>query len=595
MSTLRTWSVSLAAGLAISSLASPLTAQVFDAPQSPREDFVVYQELDGTIVAIDANSTQAFNTWSEYAASSFFIEHNARCSATTQPLYQGLIGSASTSDCSSNQTNADAQYAPGPLYRIPVVVHIFMNTSGAGAITDQMVQSQIDVLNEDFLAIPGTNGGPGNDSQIEFFLATTDPQGNPTSGITRHTNNDWYNDNGDYWNSVGWDTNEYLNIYTNTAAGNLGYAYVPSGGGVVGHPQEGVRVLWSAFGRNAPIGPPYNLGRTTTHEVGHYLGLYHTFQGGCQGGPCHKRGDLICDTNKESQPNYDSCSRSTCNSPDPTTNYMDYSDDICMNEFTSDQLRRMRCTIEAFRTDLPEVTDTLPGQATNPSPSDGASSVSTGTSLSWNAGTGATSNDVYFGTNSTPGAGDFQGNQAGTSFSPGTLAEGTTYYWRIDSVNGTGTTTGAVWSFSTASGGGTGNTLFSDDFESGGLSAGGWTTSNSNSKAAGGAAFSGSWGAELKRTTSIERAISTAGATNVRLSYDCRTIRLDGGEFLAVEWYDGSSWNLVQSTSSTSWANQDASLPSGADNNASFRIRFSLNANRNNEKAYLDNVSVEAD
>ena len=106
-------------------------------------------------------------------------------------------------------------------------------------------------------------------------------------------------------------------------------------------------MLWSSIGLNAPIGPPYNLGRTTTHEVGHYLGLYHTFDGGCApASGCNTNGDLICDTNPESSPNFSPCNRSTCGSPDPTNNYMDYSDDICMTEFTEEQARRMRCTLE---------------------------------------------------------------------------------------------------------------------------------------------------------------------------------------------------------------------------------------------------------
>jgi hypothetical protein len=90
-----------------------------------------------------------------------------------------------------------------------------------------------------------------------------------------------------------------------------------------------------------------------------------------------------------------------------------------------------------------------PGQATSPIPADGASGLGVETDLSWSAGTAATSHDVYFGTNSVLNGGTFQGNQGGTSFDPGTLANATTYYWRIDEVNGEGTTTGLVWSFNT--------------------------------------------------------------------------------------------------------------------------------------------------
>jgi hypothetical protein len=87
-----------------------------------------------------------------------------------------------------------------------------------------------------------------------------------------------------------------------------------------------------------------------------------------------------------------------------------------------------------------------PSQATNPSPADSATDVAVSADLSWTAGSGSTSSDVYFGTTSP---GTFQGNQTATTFDPGTMANGTTYYWRIDEVNASGTTTGVVWSFTT--------------------------------------------------------------------------------------------------------------------------------------------------
>ncbi len=96
----------------------------------------------------------------------------------------------------------------------------------------------------------------------------------------------------------------------------------------------------------------------------------------------------------------------------------------------------------------------LPGQASNPSPGNGATGVSINADLSWSAGSDATSHDVYFGQDSTPDSGEFQGNQGGTTFNLGTLANDATYYWRIDSVNAAGTTTGTVWSFTTESAGG---------------------------------------------------------------------------------------------------------------------------------------------
>jgi endo-1,4-beta-xylanase len=91
---------------------------------------------------------------------------------------------------------------------------------------------------------------------------------------------------------------------------------------------------------------------------------------------------------------------------------------------------------------------TLPGQASSPTPANGATSVGTTTDLSWTAGSGATSHDVYFGTTSP---GTYRGNQATTTYDTGTMAGNTTYYWRIDEKNGSGTTTGNIWSFTTAS------------------------------------------------------------------------------------------------------------------------------------------------
>ena len=481
--------------LALPLLAGHATSQLSAGSASGQGDIAqlikparVVQTPDGAILATDTSGTYVFPNWADYALSDFFKNNGMRC-GTPPNLPDGTL-EAGTGDCSSSFTNPAASYDPssGASYRIPVVVHILQANSGLGAISDALVNSQIDILNEDFSALAGSNGASGYNAEIEFFLADTDPNGNPTTGITRSTKTKWYNDSGAYWNNLAWDTTRYLNIYTNTASGNLGYAFVPSGGGVVGNIADRVVILWSSFGLNAPIGPPYNLGRTTTHEVGHYLGLYHTFDGGCTSvSGCNSNGDLICDTNPEASPMFSgACSRTTCGSPDPTDNYMDYSDDACMGRFTVEQVRRMRCTLENFRVDLPDGGGTggptLPGQAGSPSPGNGASGVSTSTGLGWSAGSGATSYDVYFGTDSTPDAGEFQGSQGGTSFSPGSLANSTTYYWRVDSVNSAGTTTGNTWSFTTATGGGGGLSLSVDGYKVKGK----WTTDLTWSGATGG-------------------------------------------------------------------------------------------------------------
>lgn len=325
-----------------------------------REFIRVVETDEGVILAVDSIGAYVFENWAEYLASDFFRVHDLKCGQSNLLTLTGgqILQDGSPSDCNANNTNPAGEYSPsgGVLYQVPVVFHIIRHKNGNGNVTDAQVAQQMQVLNEDFRAIAGSLGANGTDVRIEFFLATEDPDGDPTTGITRHENVRWYNDQQAYWNVIGWDTTRYLNIYTNTAGGSLGYAFVPSGGGVVGHPQEGVRLYWPTVGNPAPYGPPYDLARTGTHEVGHWLGLYHTFDGGCTspGSPgCFSNGDLICDTNPEQTPmSSGACSRVTCSSSDPTDNYMDYSDDICMTEFTPNQAYRMRCTAANFRADM---------------------------------------------------------------------------------------------------------------------------------------------------------------------------------------------------------------------------------------------------
>lgn len=420
--------------LALVALAAPVPAQTVLELLRPRSDFTFEERADGSILAADRHGTHLFGDWLAYVRSPFFQQNGGRCGSSRLALPLALMP---PSDCNSSNTNPASQYAPGngPLYAIPVVFHVIRGTGGVGEVSDALIQTQIDVLNEDFLAFGA--GAPGVNTRIQFTLA----------GVTRTTNNTWYNDSGTYYNSLAWDPTRYLNVYTNTASGYLGYAFVPSGGGVVGNLWDRVVCYWSTIGRPGPYGDPYDLGRTATHEIGHYLGLYHTFDGGCAGtSGCYQNGDLICDTLPEQSPNFSPCTRSTCGDADPTHNYMDYSDDVCMYEFTSDQAHRMRCTLQNFRVDLPLEP---PSPATNPSPGHGATNVLVSATVSWSAGGGATSHDVYFGTNPSPGAGEFQGNKPATTFDPGPLTGSTTYYWRIDEVNAAGTTTGSVWSFTT--------------------------------------------------------------------------------------------------------------------------------------------------
>ena len=337
--------------LTISSLALAMAGSAL--AQSPEKP---WQHDDGTIEF----QGRTFTSWREFHRSDLF-DPAMKC-LTPEVVGdngqdpQGLRG-ASPGDCSLNSTTIDPDYDPDvAIYRIPCVVHVITNSSGTeGNITDAQVESGIRILNEDMNALTGTPGQNGTVARIEFYLAEVDPDGNSTNGITRSANTTWFNDSGSYWNTLAWDTNRYCNIYTNTASGALGYvSNFPAAAGHVGSPGDRIVILWSTYGEDGPYGPPYDMGRTLTHEVGHYLGLYHTFQGGCGSGSppsCYTGSDLICDTNPESGPNF-SCSGgvpSSCGSPDPIDNYMDYSDDACMEKFTPEQVNRMRCSLINWR------------------------------------------------------------------------------------------------------------------------------------------------------------------------------------------------------------------------------------------------------
>ena len=109
-----------------------------------------------------------FESWQEYGASDYFRQHGKRCGTKAPPPGEG--GPRDASDCSDDWTNPADQYDPSvKKYRIPVVVHVIQDTQGNGYLSEARIQSQIDILNEDYLALPGTPGEPGTDLQFEFL------------------------------------------------------------------------------------------------------------------------------------------------------------------------------------------------------------------------------------------------------------------------------------------------------------------------------------------------------------------------------------------------------------------------------------------
>jgi Pregnancy-associated plasma protein-A len=277
-----------------------------------------------------------------------------RCGTSRRaPIPAGA--SISPADCGYWTNAPQPEYEPGAgcIFDIPVVFHVIQNNGGVGYLSPATIQDQIDILNEDFGAIAGTAGAQGTNGKIRFHLATTDPSGAATTGITYSNNNTWFQDNGTYWNTLAWDTNRYMNIYTNAVPCCYGYVEgFASEGNLVGQARDRIVLWWEAVGRFPTSGWPGNMGRTATHEVGHYVGLYHTFDSGCgSASNCYGgNGDLICDTNPQATATT-GCpgSASSCGSTDPYHNYMDYTDDACIWEFTPEQMNRGRCTLINWR------------------------------------------------------------------------------------------------------------------------------------------------------------------------------------------------------------------------------------------------------
>jgi len=212
-------------------------------------------------------------------------------------------------------------------------------TTEGGYVTDEQIQKQVERLNLDY-----------NSTGIRWNM----------TGVDRIENEAWFLGVGPETDSEaemkklrkgGKDT---LNVFTSSlsegdAAGILGYATFPMD--YEGESQkddtnmDGIVLLHSTFPGSASA--KYNMGRTLVHEAGHWCGLYHTFQGGCKGA-----GDEVDDTPPEESAAYGCMKkRDTCpgDGPDPITNFMDYSDDACMESFTPGQAKRMKGQLRLYR------------------------------------------------------------------------------------------------------------------------------------------------------------------------------------------------------------------------------------------------------
>lgn len=215
--------------------------------------------------------------------------------------------------------------------------HVIRDDSGNGGVSTQQINAQMQVLNDAY-----AGGAGGVNTPFRFNLANT----------TYSNNTAWYTAGpgsaaeADMKASLRAGDAATLNIYSSSPGGGLlGWATFPTS--YAGDPlNDGVVVLNESLPGGSAA--PYNEGDTGTHEVGHWLGLYHTFQGGCN----KRSGDLVDDTPAERSPAY-GCpvGRDSCRGggADPIFNYMDYTDDSCMFEFTAGQEARADALSQLYR------------------------------------------------------------------------------------------------------------------------------------------------------------------------------------------------------------------------------------------------------
>lgn len=388
--------------------------------------------------------------------------------------------------CSTNQLCASLQvelrYIPRPIITIPVVVHILHKGEPIGTGTNisvAQIQSQIDVLNQDFrrlnsniLSSPAPFRGTSDDPLVQFCLAQQKPDGSPSNGIVRYLEPSqqdyasWILPNGENLPSDAqcfnvltlnyikastiWDRNKYLNFWVsdklkqpppsaglgagnnlgcNFESGFLGLAQFP---GEIGQPSpilpdysltDGVWVTSTAFGNTGSVIPPYNLGRTAVHEVGHWLNLRHIWGNDEQPDPQCNVDDLVFDTPKQSESSTD-CNifpfTDSCSEFFPGImfmNHMDYSVDNCRSIFTYGQTIRMDAALFNQRASLLTSPGCLPGSY----------KVVISQVYGGGGNAGATYNNDYI-----------------ELFNKGTLAKNLNG-WSVQYTSATGPTSGNVW------------------------------------------------------------------------------------------------------------------------------------------------------
>jgi hypothetical protein len=269
--------------------------------------------------------------------------------AIAQPVRQCGVASTSRKTISFPQARSADDKA---VFYIPVVFHIVYNQFGQN-IPDEQIYSQLKVINEDFSRTNADSAQTLNEFKavaascgIQFYLAQKDG----VKGITRTstTHGPFFNDDLHVTARGGkdaWDTGKYLNVWVAPlASGLFGYGSPPD----TPEFRDGVAVHFEYFGRHENALAPYNLGRTLSHEIGHWLGLQHPWgTGGCN------TDDGLSDTPAQEGPTYGCVlNQFSCGSLNMVQNFMNTSTDNCMNLFTLQQRNAMRNILINLRPDV---------------------------------------------------------------------------------------------------------------------------------------------------------------------------------------------------------------------------------------------------